>query len=188
MLNSTETTMPTSRRSLLCSLLALSPALARAHPAASADPADNVSKQLAIGGRVPNALTLLPGALDAYSVRTLPDIPLKGRTGETQRILKGYAGIRLTDLLDKAQLNTADHNELKKTIVVATATDAYKAVFSWSELFNTSIGDGVYVLVAKDSQPLDDSEGRFALLSMQDIHTGPRHVRWLKDIQAHLLS
>ena len=188
MLNSAETSTPTSRRTLLCSVLALSPALALAQAAEITESTEVVSKQLTIGGRIPKAITLLPDAMDGFTVRVLPDIALRGRTGEFQRILKGYSGLRMTELLDKAQLSKVEHNELKKTVIVATATDGYKAIFSWSELFNTSVGEGVYVLVAKDGQPLDDSEGRFALLSTQDIHTGPRHVRWLKDIQAQLLG
>ena len=104
------------------------------------------------------------------------------------RVLKGYTGVRLIDLLDKADLVAGEPNDLKKTVIVATASDDYKAVFSWNELYNTSIGAGVLVLYANDGKPLADDEGRLALISIHDLHTGPRHVRWLKDVQVRKID
>jgi hypothetical protein len=51
----------------------------------------------------------------------------------------------------------------------------------------STVGDGVWILVAKDGKPIPDDEGRFALISRLDAHTGPRHVRWLKTISVHQL-
>ena len=142
-----------------------------------------VSKQLTVGGLVKSSITLRADALTGVPFQPIPDIPLRGRTGELLRTLQGYSGIKLITVLDQAGLIAAEHNDLKKTVIVATATDGYKAVFSWNELYNTAIGDGVFVLAAKTGQPLADEEGRFALISAQDIKTGARHVRWLTDIQ-----
>jgi hypothetical protein len=87
-----------------------------------------------------------------------------------------------------ATLVSTDPNDFKKTIVVATASDGYKAVFSWNELYNTSVGLGVLVLYAKDDKPLADDEGRIALISINDTGTGPRHVRWLKDVEVRKID
>ncbi len=170
------------RRRTLIALLALGPVLARAHTAGT-DTSGLVTQTLSVGGRVKVSLMLSPDDLKAYPVQNQAEITVKGRKGETLRVLKGYSGVKLIDLLDKATLVAAEPNDLKKTIVVAIASDDYKAVFSWSELYNTSVGEGVLVLYAKDGKPLADDEGRIALISINDLHTGPRHVRWLKDIQ-----
>ena len=66
---------------------------------------------------------------------------------------------------------------------IASASDGYKVVFSWSELFNSPIGDGVLVMFEKDGNPIGDEEGRLALISTKDIRTGSRHVKWLNDIE-----
>ncbi|WP_342619221.1 sulfite oxidase-like oxidoreductase [Rhodoferax sp. GW822-FHT02A01] len=179
---------PDNHRRRLCGLLALGSTMAVAHPAAGGEAAGRVSLQLRVGGRVQRDVLLTPETLGDFAKVTIADTPLRGRTGDALRVLSGYSGIRLTDLLDKAQIVARDHNDLKKTIVVATATDDYKAVFSWNELYNTAIGEGVYVLVTKEGKPLGDEEGRFALISLQDSKTGPRHVRWLADIRATLVD
>jgi hypothetical protein len=97
--------------------------------------------------------------------------------------LTGYRGIRLTDLLDRAQIEANSHNEIKRSYVVARAKDGYTVVFSWSELYNTVVGADAFVLVEKDRAALADSEGPLALVSAKDLNTGPRHVRWLTSLE-----
>ena len=180
-------TQPHARRQILTLLFALCPVFVCAHTA-GAEPASMVTQTISLGRGEKTTITLSPEALKAYPVQSPPDIAVKNRKGETQRVLKGYNGVKLIDLLDKAALVSADPNDFKKTIVVATASDGYKAVFSWNELYNTSVGAGVLVLYAKDGKPLADDEGRIALISINDIGTGPRHVRWLKDIQVRTID
>jgi predicted neutral ceramidase superfamily lipid hydrolase len=76
----------------------------------------------------------------------------------------------------------AVRHDKRRTVIVATASDGYRVVFSWAELYLTTIGEGVLVVLARDGKPLDDREGRIALVSLKDTHTGPRHVRWLQRV------
>lgn len=175
------------RRLVLAALAAAVPMRAFGHPA-SADPSSLVTHSLAIGGRVRESLDLSVATLTSFPMQAPPAIPIKGRTGEVLRTLKDYTGVRLTDVLDRAALLATSHNDLKKTIVIASASDDYKAVFSWNELYNTMVGDGVLVLYAREGQPLGDEEGRIALISIMDLHTGPRHVRWLKEVQVQKIA
>jgi len=174
--------MKSLRRIFLTGLLAMGPILVSAHPDSS-DAASLGTQVVVIGGRVQHSLTLSPQALAEFPVQTPPEIPIRDRDGKTIRILKAYAGVKLVDLLDKAAFVVNDHNDLKKTLIVAIASDGYKVIFSWSELYNTSVGNGVLVLYAKDGKPLGEDEGRIALISVNDLHTGARHVRWLKTLQ-----
>lgn len=179
--------MNPKRRLVLSSLLAAAPLLALAHPA-NQDTARFVTRSLSVRGRVEHTLALTPEALKDFPVQAPQEIPIIGRNGEKLRVLKGYSAARLTDVLDKSVLVTADHNDLKKTVIIATASDEYKAVFSWNELYNTPVGEGVLILYAKDGKPLGDDEGLIALVSTKDIHTGPRHVRWLQDISVQKIA
>ena len=95
----------------------------------------------------------------------------------------GYAGVRLVDLLEEADIRRDAPRALRRTYIVATATDGYQAVFSWGELFNTAIGPKVLVAIERDGQPLRDGEGRFALVSLADEKPGPRHVKWLSRLE-----
>ncbi len=83
-------------------------------------------------------------------------------------------------MLQRASLLSSDErNDWKRTIVVGTATDGYKVVFSWPELFNSKVGPGVLVVFERDGHPLEDREGRIALVSAHDLRTGRRSVKWL---------
>lgn len=56
-------------------------------------------------------------------------------------------------------------------------------MFSWSELFNAIAGENVPVLFERDGQSLPHAEGPLALLTADDLRTGPRHVKWLRAIE-----
>ena len=100
----------------------------------------------------------------------------------------GYGGIRLTDLLEEADIRRDERHALRRTYVVATASDGYHAVFSWGELFNTPVGRDVLVVFERGGAPLQDGEGKIALVSLADEKNGPRHVKWLSRIDVRRVS
>ena len=44
------------------------------------------------------------------------------------------------------------------------------------------------VFFEKNGQPLADSEGRIAMVSSKDTRTGPRHVKWLQNIEVKRIA
>jgi DMSO/TMAO reductase YedYZ molybdopterin-dependent catalytic subunit len=108
---------------------------------------------------------------------------LRGLAQRRGQVAAGaYGGIRLTDLLEEADIRRDERHALRRTYVVATASDGYHAVFSWGELFNTPVGREVLVAFERDGAPLRDGEGKIALVSLADERIGPRHVKWLSQI------
>jgi DMSO/TMAO reductase YedYZ molybdopterin-dependent catalytic subunit len=144
-------------------------ALAAVCVAAHAEPSA-VSQELRVTGEVERQLVL--------SLEGLRDIARRRGLAQSQ----GYAGVRLSDLLDEARIRSDAPRALRRTYVVAIATDGYQAVFSWGELFNSALGREVIVAIERDAAPLRDGEGRFALVSLADLRPGPRHVKWLARI------
>ena len=129
-----------------------------------------VSTRLEVTGLVRRALSLPVEGLRALAKR-------RGPTAAG-----GYGGVRLTDLLEEADIRQDDRHALRRTYVVAVASDGYQAVFSWGELFNTPVGSGVLVAFERDGAPLREGEGQIALVSLADERAGPRHVKWLTRI------
>ena len=84
-----------------------------------------------------------------------------------------YAGVLLRDVLAAAKPAEKERHDLRRSIVVATATDGYQAVFSWAELFLSPIGDGAIVVFERDGAPLAESEGPLAIVSLGDTPAGP---------------
>jgi len=129
-----------------------------------------VSTRLEVTGLVTRSLSLSVEDLRAVAKRRGP-----AEAG-------GYGGILLSELLKEASIKEDARHALRRTYVVAVASDGYQAVFSWGELFNTAVGRGVLVAFERDGAPLREGEGRFALVSLADERAGPRHVKWLSRI------
>lgn len=87
-----------------------------------------------------------------------------------------YSGVLLRDVL--ARSVPADNHRASRTLVFeAVATDGYRAVFTWGELFNSSAGEQVLVISAQDGRALGNEQGPLALRALADLRPGPRHVR-----------
>jgi len=166
---------------LLAVVLSVS-AHAFAHPS-DTPPSQRVTTQLAVTGAVEHPLKLSVADLRQFPVQQIGEFPLAGQGGAKRTPLKNVKGVRLRDLLERATLVSRDHNDVKKMVIIATASDGYVAAFSWAEIFNSSLGDGVLVFYEQDGSPLADDEGRIAMISTQDTRSGPRHVKWLQSIE-----
>jgi DMSO/TMAO reductase YedYZ molybdopterin-dependent catalytic subunit len=141
-----------------------------------------LTARLEVAGAVQRPLSLTPENLRAIAERHGGVLSSGALAREVPEAYRNYAGVRLTDVLNDADMRTDERNALRRAYVVATASDGYKAVFSWGELFNSPTGRGVLIVFERDGKPLGDGEGRLALVSMNDTRMGPRHVKWLSRV------
>lgn len=169
-------------RMALAAIALAGAAVAFAH-APDADPARFVTTRVAVSGAVEHPLDLGVDELRKLPPQQVGEVPLVCQSGANVGKLENFRGVRLRDILERAAIRAPDHNDVKKMAIIASASDGYKVVFSWSEVFNSPLGDGVLVLFEKDGLPLPDAEGRIALVSAKDIRTGPRRVKWLQGIE-----
>ena len=167
-------------RAMVIALIALSGS-ALAHKVD--DPAKYVTTSLAVTGLVEHKLVLSVDDLKKFPQQQLSEVPIVNHEGKANTTFRNLKGVLLRDILEKASIKAADHGDIKKMAIVATASDGYVAVYSWSEVFNSSIGDGVLVVFENNGKALDDSDGRIAMVSVKDTKTGFRHVRWLKNLE-----
>lgn len=147
-----------------------------------------ISETLAITGAVVNPRTLSVADLERFPPQQIGEFEMICESGANLGKRQNLRGVRLRDILEQAQLKALTPHHFRRMAIIARATDDYIAVFSWAEIFNSAVGDQVIVYFSKDGQPLDDSEGRIALISTTDQRTGPRHVRWLNEIEVRPLG
>jgi hypothetical protein len=88
-----------------------------------------------------------------------------------------YSGVLLRDVLTSVGFASAADRGARTSVVEAVASDGYRAVFSWGELYNNPVGEQVLVITAQDGKALSDAAGPLALRSLADTRPGPRHVR-----------
>ena len=127
------------RTLLLALALAATAAVAQERPS-------SVSTQLSVTGEVQNTLKL--------SVDDLRGIAKKRGTAAAG----AYSGVRLVDVLEEADIRRDSPRALRRTYIVAFATDGYQAVFSWGELYDSPIGKGVLIAIERDGKPLQDGD------------------------------
>jgi cytochrome c551/c552 len=148
-----------------------------------ADTSKFVTKSVTVSGIVEHKLKLSVDDLLKFPPQQVGEVPVVCQSGANLGKLENLKGVLLRDILEKAVIVSRSHNDVKKMVIIATASDGYKVVFSWSEVFNSPVGEGVLVFFERNGMALEDDEGRIAMVSTKDIRTGPRHVKWLKAIE-----
>ena len=152
-------------------LAALVPAPAHAQP----------STAVAIAGNVAEAKTLTVDDLKRLPAHLVEYAPRRGGEAASEpAAARHYTGALLRDVLNAAKPTESKPRDLRRSYVVAAASDGYEVVFSWGELF-LSQGDSVFVVYERDGAPLGDDEGKIALVAVGDRGSA-RHVKWLRTL------
>ena len=158
---------------------------------ALAQPQGAVTTSLTVKGSVEREITLSVDDLKRLPVQRMDDVrSVRDASGAAPAAesARHYVGCLLRDVLEHAKPVEKKRMDFRKSAVIATASDGYRVVFSWAELYLSPIGDGVLVVYERDAAPLDDREGRIALVSLKDTRPGPRHVKWLQSVELRVLE
>ena len=150
-----------------------------------------VTTSLTVKGSVERELSLSVEDLKRLPVQRIDDLrSVRDAAGAatSSETTRHYTGCLLRDVLERAKPLEKKRLDFRKSVVIATASDGYRAVFSWAELYLSPIGDGVLVVYERDGAPLGDNEGKIALVSLRDTRPGPRHVKWLQSIELRTLT
>ena len=97
--------------------------------------------------------------------------------------MEACRGVLLTDIINETDVVITGHNDTRKMYVVIIAEDGYRTVFSWQELFNTAVGEGVVVILEKGKRKLYEGAGAIDLFSSNDFLSGPRYVKKVSVIE-----
>ncbi len=139
-----------------------------------------------------------PSPARRYDAAALAALPAGSWTQRRQVAASGavpseqsvtWGGFLLRDVLTDAGFGRpAGPRSEPTTVVEAVATDGWRALFSWGELFNHALGDQVVVVIRQDGRALDTHAGPLALRSLGDLRAGPRHVRKLCALRLRALD
>ena len=62
-------------------------------------------------------------------------------------------------------------------------SDGYSVVVSWNKLFNTEIGNTLFLAVEGDNKSQKDGSEKILLISTKDFKIGIRHMKGLQSIE-----
>src|SRR5271156_666738 len=113
------------------------------------------TSEFTVTGIVTNELTFGIKDLDQYKQEDLGDMVIRNQKGEQKRIAKSVKGILFKTVLEKAGIHADKPKEYSEIYIVLTASDGYKNVYSWNELFRTEVGEHIYIVTAEDGKTFE---------------------------------
>ena len=140
------------------------------------------TENFTIEGRVKKIMTVSLADLSSYKSYSIDSIVITNHLHEIKNTLKDIKAVLLKDILSKVEINSENAKVLSEYYFVCIASDNYKAVFSWNEIFNNDLGRSVYILNGNDGKPATALDNRIALISQHDLTTGRRYVKGLQKI------
>jgi hypothetical protein len=140
------------------------------------------TENFSIEGKIKKELTVSLADLSSYKFYSIDSIVIINHLGERRSPLKNVKGVLLKDVLNKAEIDSETPKVLSEYYFVCIASDNYKVVFSWNEIFNSDTGKSVYIITAQDGKPATGLDNRIALVSPKDQMTGRRYVKGLQKI------
>ena len=140
------------------------------------------TEQFSISGKIKTTLKFTLADLNTYSTTAIPDVGITNHTGEVKGTIQHLKGIPFKNLLDKIEFMTDKPKELSEFYLTFVASDGYKVVFSWNEIFNTETGNHLFIIMEKDGKKLQELEDRILIVCTSDFKTGRRYVKALEKI------
>ena len=154
----------------------------------AAQPSLHPTTTLVISGKVAKTLNLTVDDLRRYPAHQIEEPPLNGTPqNQATELPRSFTGCVLRDVLAAAKPVESKPRNLRKTYVVATASDGYAVIFSWAELFVPARGESVIVAYERDGEPLSVDEGRIALIAVSGTRPA-RHVKWLRSVEVRTID
>jgi hypothetical protein len=149
---------------------------------APAQKAPEPTQQFTITGKVKQELVISYNTLLNYKSHELHNVNTSCSPKKEERI-KSAKGVLLKEVLDSAAFDYEKGAHLNEFYFVFVASDGYKLVYSYNEIFNTETGRNLYVVTALDGQPAGQLPNAMLILTTSDIKGGRRNMKWLKEVR-----
>ncbi len=147
------------------------------------------STEIKVWGEVDSSQTLTLDSFSSFKVATLPAVVVRNHKGDSINLASNYKGVLLKDVLLRAKIKMKSVRDASNLIVIAKAPDGYLVTYSCHELFNTAVGDSVYILFEREGKPIRaDDGGLFRMMSYSDFKNGARHFKWLSEIEVRKIQ
>jgi len=138
--------------------------------------------QFAISGDVEKASVITLDSLKQYKIVEIGDKNVIDHTGAFKHKDDKLKGILLKDVLSHTKFKTTSPKLLSRFYFVCAGVDGYKVVYSWNELYNTAVGDHVYIIMEKNGIAVDKMPESIQMTSSSDFKTGRRYLHNLDKI------
>ena len=141
------------------------------------------SETLKIEGKIKAEKTFSITELDTFPKVIIADQVLYNHKGEVKSTVKNMKGILLKTVFADIKFDYEKPKELNEFYFIFVATDGYKVVFSWNEIYNTEAGNNFYIVTEMEGKKLKDLDQRILFISTADLKSGRRFIKALEKIE-----
>jgi len=103
--------------------------------------------------------------IDSFKAETVADQILYNHKGEVKDTIKSLKGIKLKDLLKSVKFKYDKPKQLNEFYFVLRATDGYKVVLSWNEIYNNEAGNHYFIITQMNGKPMNQMPQRILFLA-----------------------
>jgi hypothetical protein len=141
------------------------------------------TKSFVVKGKVKTEKKVEMPELQKLTLHSIGSINITNHKGDLKGKAKDMKGVLLREVLQTVELDVDNPKLYSEFYFVCKAEDGYKAVYSWNELFNTAVGNSVFIVLEKDGKNLSDDDDSMLMISSEDVRTGRRYLKNLESIQ-----
>lgn len=137
----------------------------------------NKTTAVEVMGDLKKSIRIQQSDLLKFNIQEIGDLVIYNHLGEKKGIQKGLKGVLLKEILANLDFDSPSPRLLSEFYLTVIASDGYKVVFSWNELFNSPVGEKVFLIVEKEAIPIDLMKESILLVATADYKTGRRNVK-----------
>lgn len=138
---------------------------------------------LFISGKIKKAVMFRLADLDTFPKSRIKGQVIYNHKGEIKDTISGMRGVALKAVLAPLDYVYEKPKTLNEFYFVLTASDGYKVVFSWNEIYNTQAGNEFFIVTEMKGKKGKEVEQRIVFISTADIKTGRRYIKGLRTIE-----
>ncbi len=135
-----------------------------------------------IDGKVKSSIEVTIQEILSMPSEYIDSFVIKNHLMQKKYTMTNVEGVPLKNILSKAALASDDPKQFSQYYFVFIASDNYKVVYSWNEIFNSSTGDHMFIIKSWDSNSTSGNNDVIAAICTSDQATGRRYVKALKEI------
>lgn len=146
------------------------------------------TNSFSVSGKVNKAVIITMDSLKQYPLKEMGSFKITNHLGDFKHQDEKLKGVLLKDVLRNTVFSVQNPKSLSTLYFICSAADGYAVVYSWNELYNTPVGDQVFILMEKNGKKVENLQENIQMASMLDLKTGRRYMHNLNRIaveQAH---
>jgi hypothetical protein len=140
------------------------------------------SESILVDGLVEAPFVINRAYLHTFAPENLDSLLITNHLGIKKSVLRHLKVVPLKKVLERVAIMSDNPTQLSQYHLVCSATDGSFEVFSWKELYNSGLGNEIYLLVESDGKPIEQLDNRMILFSNSDTYTGRRYIKGLSKI------